>query len=211
MNFEVLKNGANINSKPIYPIPYFIKAEWTAYLIFSIIFVPVSLLWTFLFFKNPHSNDWIAVLISIVFLGVFMWWIGSFKITIDQHQITYKTLFSRLNIVNIADISKLEVSVGLVGSESSTNNAYYRLIIHTKNAEYPLIINLKPFSTKDIIILVNALSFINPSIELDELSQSLRDGDIMPMVNAGISKIWQICLWILFVFLLVDLSSMLFL
>ncbi len=45
-----------IKVKGIYKLPYVIKAEWTAYLVFSILFGPIALLWLAVYYKNPDSN-----------------------------------------------------------------------------------------------------------------------------------------------------------
>ena len=198
-----------IKVRGAYQLPYTIRAEWTGYLVFSIIFVPIALLGAFAVYKNPSSSSLAPVYLPLIVLALFFVWIESFRITLSADGVSYKTLLSKGFNVQFAQIKKVEVDVGLYpsGSEKQAvrNRGFYRFNIFTNDAAAPFSINMKPFSKRDLAILTDVIAAQNPSVSLDERSRRLKDGDFKPILYEGLRKIWQILLAVLGIFLALGL------
>ena len=198
-----------IKVKDTYKLPHVIKAEWTAYLVFSILFGPISLLSLAAYYKNPDSNMWQAVLISIGILTLFLVWIAYFKIILNSDGVIYKTLFSKGFKAKFSEIKKAEIDIGMRSSGNEQlgrqKGGYYRFNIFTHSSELPFTINMKLFSKRDLAILIDAIMVTNPSVELDKFSRNLYEGNFKPIVSEGIRKFWQVALWIFLVFLIINL------
>jgi hypothetical protein len=195
--------------KGTYRLPYAIKAEWTGYLIFSILFIPISLLWVVVAFKNPSQNFLLPNLIPLVILTIFLIWLASLKIVLNSDGIFYKTLFSKGFKIKFSEIEKVGVDIGMYpsGSEQqgSQRRGYYRFNIFKHDVGDPFAVYMKPFSKRDLAILIDAIMVANPSVKLDKLSRNLYEGNFKPIVSQGIRKFWQVTLWLFWVFLLINL------
>jgi len=179
-------------------LPYTIKAEWTGYLVFSIIYVPIALLGAAAVYKNPSSDSLPLLYIPLLVLGLFFVWFESFRIVLSTDGVSYKTLFSRGFNVRFPQVKKLEIDVGLYpsGSEKQAvrGRGFYRFNLFTNDAATPFSINMKPFSKRDLAILTDAIVARNPSVMLDERSRRLKEGDFKPVLSEGLRKMWQILL-----------------
>ena len=195
--------------KGTYGLPHIIRAEWTGYLIFSIFFIPISLLWIIVGYKNPSQNLLLPDLIPWIILTIFLIWLASFKIVLNTNGIFYKTLFSKGSEIKLSQVKKVEIAVGIYPSERerTARGSYYRLNIFRNDIEKPFSINIKPFSKRDIAILIDAITIQNPSVELDKLSQNLKEGNFRSITSAGIRKFWQVLLWLFWLFLTLILIS----
>lgn len=201
-----------IKVQDTYKLPYTIKAEWTAYLVFSIMFVPITLLWIIDY--RPDTNSWQPILILLSILTLFLIWIKIFRITLENNKIFYKTLFSKKELL-FSDIKKIEIATGIdrTASEEMAGvsfvkrrmGAFIRMNISSKNEL--LSINMKPFSKRNLIIIVDAITIANSNVELDAPALALKQGDFKPVVSATIGKIWQILLYIFWIFLAIDLFN----
>ena len=206
---KIFNNMNNlIKVKGTYKLPYIIKAEWTAYLVFSILFGPIILLLLAAYYINPDSNIWQAVLFALGTLIIFLVWISYFKVILNSNGIFYKTLFSKGFKVNFSEINKIEIDIGMHSSGSEKQErqvGYYRFNIFTHSSEVPYTINMKPFSKRDLAILVDLAVAANPSIKLDKLAHDLYEGNFNPIASQGIRKFWQVALWIFLIFLIISL------
>ncbi len=195
--------------KGTYKFPYEIKAEWTVYFVFSILFGPTVLLLLAAYYKNPDSNMWQAVLAAFGILTMFLIWISYFKITLNPDGIFYKTLFSKGFRVNFSDINKVEIGIGMYasgsGQQGRQRGSYYRLNIVTHSSEVPFSINMKLLSKKDLAILVDSIVAANSSVKLDKLANDLHEGSFKTIESQGIRKFWQAALWIFWTFLIINL------
>ena len=196
--------------KGTYTLPYAIKAEWAGHMIFSILFIPISLLWIVVAYKNQSQNFLLPILIPWIILTIFLVWLASFKIILRTGSIFYKTLFSKGKEIPYTNIKNVEIDIGLFPSgsglcERASRRGFYRLNLFRHAIEEPVTINMKPFSKRDLAIIVDRITVANPSVGLDELSQSLKDGDFGPIVKAGIRKVWQVALYIFWLFLTLNL------
>lgn len=188
-----------------YSLPYTIKAEWTAYLIFSIICGPFILL---ALWRANTDTSWVSPTIVFFFIWVLaMFWIYSFKIKILEDKIVYKTLFARIKEVLFLNISKIDIKIGM--NRDGRNKGYYRFNIHQNLSEEPIIINIKPFSQRDLAVLTDVICTKVPSVIMDDLTHELKDGNFKPIISAGVKKMWQIALVIFIAFLVVAIIKIL--
>ncbi len=200
-----------IRVKNTYKLPYTIRAGWTSYVVpTSIIFGPLSLVAVLVAFKSPsHAQSFLLPdLIIFGSLTFFLIWIASFKIVLNSDSISYKTLFSKGLQVKFSEIKKVEIDIGMHSSrskQSGRQKSYYSLNIFTHSPKQHLSINMKPFSKRDLAILIDAIMVANPSVELDRLSRNLYEGDFKPIVSQSIRKFWQFALWWFLVFLVMGL------
>ncbi|PWB38725.1 MAG: hypothetical protein C3F02_02340 [Parcubacteria group bacterium] len=202
MNKLVRVNG-------IYKLPLTVKADWSGYLAFSIIFVPISLLWIYIAFDNPTQNYWLPNLIIILVYGFVLIWLLSFKIILTADGIFYKTLFSKGLNIYFAEIKKVEMAIGMsaTGGEKTDRrlNGFYRLNIFTNNARQLRTINLSPFGKRDWAILIDTIMTANPATELDVFSKNLYKNDFKPITHEILKKFWQFALWSFFICLILSL------
>lgn len=167
-----------------------IRARWRSLAVFTILSGPIIILWGLVTFTNPAG--WLGSLISIgLLVGLWLWFFG-LKIIIEEDKIVYRTLLTRSEVVRSA-ITKVEIGIGL------HQKGYYRLNIYDSGryAQEPLAINIKPFESRDLAALLNAIAATAPSAELDKKALQLKDGNLGPIMREGISKIWRVLLFIL--------------
>jgi hypothetical protein len=96
---------------------------------------------------NKRSTFWYSVAIYVLAWALFLVWLASYGITIDQETLTYAT-FGRAPIaVNRADILRVEVPSGRFRNE---------IKIERRQGD-PILINAKPFSRSDLRIVAQFL------------------------------------------------------
>jgi hypothetical protein len=178
-----------------YNLPYIIKVEWTAYTVFSIIFIPFLV--SALVLQDIQAQSLVLVLFLIAIV-----WLERFKISLTASSIEYQTLLSGKHSIDFSEIDKVEVDIGFSQYSAgwqhyykSRTQAYYRLNI-LQNGQKTLTINMKPFSRRDLAIVMDAIYSHNPNIKMDDYSRSLKDGDFKPILMGGIKKMWQVMLFI---------------
>jgi hypothetical protein len=179
------------------PLPCSIRAEWTAYAVFSILFVPLSLLFLNSYLQNPSANSGQPVFFSVGILAFFLIWISAFKINLTQQGITYKTLFSKGFQIDFSSIKKIDVAIGI---NAGRKGGFYRLNLTTTDSAEPFTINMKPFSKRELATLIGAIVAATPAVELDGFSKQLYEGNFNPIVSQGIRKLWQVTLSMFFFF-----------
>ncbi len=177
--------------KGTYTLPHVIKADWTAYLIFSIFFGPIVILGIFATLKN--SSAWPVSFVALIFLVAFLAWINSFKIILSDDKIIYKTLFSKNKEAIFSKINNMEINIGLK-HKANAKSAFYQLDIYERGSIELLSINMKPFSKRDLAIIVDTIAIKAPSAKMDELTYQLKEGDFKLIVSEGIRKSWQVLL-----------------
>ena len=183
-----------------YQLPYVVKAEWTTYFIFSLLFGPIALLWLVGYFKNPVANAWAPLLILFLVLTLFLVWAAALRVILEKDRIIYQTLFSRRRELFFSDVKKVKISIGL----------YYQLNLFGARNSQPLTINMKPFSRRNLAIIIDAVASENQAVELDRLSVSLVEGDFKPIISAGVKNVWQVFLWIFWIFFAISLVRFFF-
>jgi len=191
-----------VKVKDTYNLPYTIHVEWTAYLIFSTLLLPIVLVFILTTYANRTSADnLIFELIILAILSSIFICLKSFKIILKEESLCYKYLFFKSREILYSDIQSANIEVGIT-SVKATNKPFYRLNLYKDYSEEPLTINMKSFSKRDLAIIIDRLVTVNPGIVLDELSQNLIEGNFKPIVNTGIRRILQLfLLGLAFVFL----------
>ena len=195
-----------------YQLPHTIKANWTTYLVFTILFLPVVILWIGVLFKHPTSNAWQPVLMFLFILTLFQVWAASLKIILGKDKISYKTLFSRQKEILFSDVKKIEIAIGIGRTENEKTGGisyikrrtgpFIRMNIY--GGDRLLSINMKPFGEQNLIAIVKTISNANPNIQLDKRSLRLNQGDFRPVISGTISSLWQIFLSIFWMFLAIS-------
>lgn len=94
-----------------------------------------------------------------------------------------------------------------VNKQNRGIKGFYNLVLLGSLPESNLIINMKPFGKNDLAILIDAVANQVTNIELDRELAELRDGNLNPVVVAGIKKFWQYALWYFFVALTISISK----
>jgi hypothetical protein len=174
-----------------YSIPYIIKAEWTSYLVFSIIFGPVTILGTIIVFQDP--TGWPILLIGAILLGYFLFWIDSLRISLLEDKIVYKSMFSSKEVL-YSNIKKMQINIGI--KRGQKGKGFYRLEIYSGSSKGVLTINMKPFSKRDLAILADAVTTKNPHVETDDLIRAIKEDNFKAVTSAGLRKVWQIILYV---------------
>ena len=175
----------------MYSIPYSIKAEWTSYLVFSILFAPITIIAAVAVFKDP--SGWPVLLVIALLLGWILFWLGSYKILLLEDKIVYKTMFSSKEVLP-SNIRKMQISIGI--QQGQKGKGFYRLEIYPSSSENVLTINMKPFSKRDLAILTDYITINNPYVEIDNLIREIKESNFKAVTSAGIRKVWQRLLYI---------------
>ncbi|MFC1704041.1 hypothetical protein ACFL1E_04595 [Candidatus Omnitrophota bacterium] len=182
-----------------YSLPYTIKAEWTTYLVGTILFLPIIVVILFCIAKRPET--WPLLVPPTGLLIWWMIWANAFEITIKEDKIIYKTLTSRNNQIQLSDIKKIAIEI-YTRKIGEATKAFYRFNIYHKSSG-PLAINMKPFGQRDLAILADAIATKVPSLEMDEKTRELKEGDFKPIISQGIRGIFQLGLYLLLIYSIV--------
>lgn len=176
-------------------LPYTIQAEWTAYLLFSIMFGPIAgyALYDAISTREVFLGHWVAFFI----FGWALLWISRFRITLKPDKIQAQSLFSNRELA-YAEISGLTLEIGATQPQKS---AFYRLNILSRTGTEPLMINIKPYSKTDLGILVRTIINRGKGVTLDRLCQALAAEDLAPVVNEGITQFLRWLPWLFLAFL----------
>ena len=141
------------NTTPIIlPESLIIHAEKSGYIIFGILSMILPLI---LLISGGFSRFIDFIIIGgwvIIFLYlIFCLWLWSFKLTINQEEITYKTLFSFKTTIKITDISSFNYSV-FDYSDGNGLKPPFRIEVNYNNndKEKILTINMKPFAASEL-------------------------------------------------------------
>ena len=157
------------------PLPRVARAEWTAYWL-TAVFLVLGLSWL----GVRHSTAWQPFVICLVTGVAWAGWIGSFRITLDKTELTYRTLFAAHTIQH-ADIQTLATKFAL------DRAGLILLVIQPKDSERPIRVNMKPFRRADLALLIDTIRAANPSVEITPGLQKLRTAQFS-IVKARLRK-----------------------
>jgi len=172
--------------KKSYQLQHTFKAEWTAYIIFFVLFIPLIILNIFTYLKYNLIYPW-GILIFLIFFSIIIY-LFSLKITIQGNKIIYRTLFSEKR-VSINKIKKVKMRIGFKKGLKDINSGFYILDLVRNNKK--LSINIKPFSKQNLTILINSIIDQNHNIELDEFTLALKNNNLKPIVKEGVKTMLQ--------------------
>jgi hypothetical protein len=94
------------------------------------------------------SHDWKSVGPAFGFLAFWMVWIASFRLTVDDRELTYQSLFGGKKAIALADISEAKIAVGM----KDAFGPFFRLTLYPphESMSQPIVINLKVFGREDL-------------------------------------------------------------
>lgn len=101
------------------------------------------------------SQAWEGFWIYIGAVSLVVAWITSYKLSIDDHELSYRTLFAGTRSITLSEIAKAEAKVGVKDSFGPM----YRLTVYSLKGpdSRPIVINLKVFSREDLKQLFHLL------------------------------------------------------
>ena len=164
-----------------YALPHVARAEWTSYAV-SLVPLLVILLYGVFISKRSLSaaSFWeltrVGSLISLPMLLLM----SGFKIVLHETAIRYRTWSSWPKALAYADMTTVNVATRSGHTYHNWNPAYGMVQMHigTQANQHALVINMKPFSTRDLAVVVKTIANKTPSVQMDRAAEALRDGDI---------------------------------
>jgi hypothetical protein len=166
----------NKNETEPYSLPYTVRVGRASLIILFVLAVFISLLILSLIGRSLAALIPVVVLICIIWacIGVLMVFIATQRIVLLADRISYRKLFSQREMP-FEDI--VHVSLERVVSSGYRSRAIrYFLRIDDRFSNKPLLINTKPFSKRNLSIIIDALATHAPNVTLDESVRQLRDG-----------------------------------
>ncbi len=171
------QNGARVHS---YSLPYTVRSERASIVLVLVLGVFLSLLLLSLVLRSLSAVLPKVLIMCMLWgsIGALMLSIGSKKIVLLPDRICYRTLFSQREIL-FTNITRVELDRVMRRGYRMflfVQVAHYVLRIDDRFADKPLFINTKPFSKKDISIVVDVIATHAPSARLDSNTRQLREG-----------------------------------
>ena len=102
----------------------------------------------------------------------------------------------------LSAVRGVRIDVGVQPGQEG--KGYYRLVLSSSPGE-TLTINMKPFGKADLAAVLHELRTHAPDATMDTLSSELLQGNLKPVVIAGLRRIWQVLLLVTLVSLAVAL------
>ena len=132
-------------------LPFNARSAKIGYLVLNIPTLFMLLLYISLIFKDgPLDPSIYGVFVLLTIYGLtWVFWLKGFKIAIDSDQFYYRDGLHRSHSIRLSDIKKTEFK--WVDWRVLTRVIKIpRLIIHSKEGEKPIWINIKPFAKDDL-------------------------------------------------------------
>ena len=149
-----------------FSLAYAARPSWSPFIIFFMIGGLITLT---LLPLIANSSALPLLLLVWAPIGVFLLWLGSYKIVLLPGKLHYNMLFSRKEMF-FADITRVAVKV------VHGRGAGYILQVYGNSSDKPLAINVRPFRMRDISIVVDAIATYVPSATLDAIAREMRAG-----------------------------------
>lgn len=146
-----------------------IRASWRPYVVFTLLFAPLLMLWLVVCFGRSFWVAWQPLGIIGGGLALVWLWLGRFQIVLSDDILSYRTLFGGTRSIPLSEIERAEIEAGW-----STYWDRFRpmvrlaIIPHASSENRPLDINVKVFCRQDID---RVLDFLGPKFhDPDEAS-----------------------------------------
>jgi hypothetical protein len=136
------------------------RAARSTYLVFGVISTiicgaPIAITvdnWLHRRFELP-SDAAILFFFTIAFLLAFIW-VRRFQILVSDNELSYRTLFGGTRKIPLSEVESAETIL----SVGNLFGPVYRLVIKSKHAAQPIVINMKIFSRIDLQNLLTILA-----------------------------------------------------
>ncbi len=149
-----------------YTLPYTAYAELTP----SVAVGMVGLLIVLALIPQPFR---VPAALALLFLT---WRLSARKIRLTSDRVRHVTLTGQREL-RYSDVARLEAWMAR-GRSRYGGYAVPMLGIYARGSDEPLTISNRPFSKRDMAVLVDAIATANPAVELNRLAQMLRWGDV---------------------------------
>ena len=130
-----------------------LRASVSGYIVLTTPWLLIAILNIIIFFRSTEEKlASEAIIVFSITLGIaFLWciWLSGFKITVNHEFITYRDGLFRLSKVSLLWIKKNILNQSIVAP---------RIAIITKSGDTSFQINIKPFSGRDLQLLLKELN-----------------------------------------------------
>jgi hypothetical protein len=142
-----------------YSLPYTVRSERAALIVIFFLGIIISLLLLSLIQRGPSAILPVLLLLCIVwgFIGTWMLNVVSKRIVLLPDRICYRTLFSQ-HEMRFEHITRVELERVRRKGYRTNRVVRYFLRIDDNSSDKPLLINTKPFSKKNLAIVVDAIA-----------------------------------------------------
>ena len=155
------------NNAETYPLPYTVRAGGVSFVMILVPGMFISLALLSLIGRGPAAVLPVVVIICLVWgsIGALLLGIKAQKIILLPDRICYRTLFSQREI-RYAGITRIALERVEGSGYRSSKVIRYMLRIEDRSSK-PLLINTKPFSKKNMSVVVEILAKHASSADLD--------------------------------------------
>ncbi len=170
--------------------PLTVRLDWTSYLLVAILFGPVAVIVLLATAKHPAVWPWLAI--ALVLLVSVLIWLRAFRVEVSADRLIVRTLWS-VQQVPLSSIGRMSMDVGW----SRRGGGLFRLAVGDHGGRELLTVNMKPFSKHDLVRIVQAITAISPSVEMDEVIRELSQGQLGALNRTVMQAAWEVVLWLL--------------
>lgn len=126
---------------------------------------------------NPPLNPFVILIGPAVFALIYVFFFPN-TVTIEEHVLKTTTIFSSSRI-SYEDILKVKIKLEICGYPP------YQMQIFHKNEQTsnPIVINIKLFSRKDLMVLARTLIEKSPQADLCDGIKRMRDGQMPSLLS----------------------------
>ena len=138
-------------------------------------------------------QEGLEMALFVGFGGAVVAFFESFKIVLFEDRIEYSRFPAKNWSVPFDDIRGVEMRIGRI---TGGKEGFYSLALLRRSSNKPELINIKPFSRKDLAMVVQTINAKAPNVEMDTYAQHLKNADVRPIIAQGIRRIWQPLLYL---------------
>ena len=165
------------NTMGTYKLPYTAKSERKSIVILIIFGTLISLPVLSILERGPTATLPVIIFLCLLWssIGVLMLNVVSQKIVLLPDRVIYRTLFSKRE-TPFRDITYVARESTMRRGYRGSQSIQYILRIEDRFSSNSLLINTKPFSKRNLSIIIDAIATHAPSVTLDESVRQLREG-----------------------------------
>lgn len=146
-----------------------IRTQLFTYTIFGVLIGPVAVLWVFLAWSHPTSNDWEGAAIAGALLGGLWLWFFFLEVDLQSDRLVVRTLFGGHEL-RYSEIRKVETVVRRYRGATGRAWAIYD---SAQFAARPLKIPIAPFRASDQQKIAETLVERAPDASIDSWTRSV--------------------------------------
>jgi len=164
------------SSTGMYSLPYTVRPEKAVFGLVFILGMIISFFLLLVIQRGPSTVLPVVLLLCMIWGYIIAWIlsIGLQRIVLLPDRVCYRKLFSTKEVL-FADITNVMLEQVRVRGYRGYGVIRYFLRIDARSSEKPLLINTKPFSKKDLSIVIDVITTHAPSAHLDTSLLQLRE------------------------------------